>query len=85
LISRNGHSFNSFADLRQSIGSELPHEGQTVLDGEIVCLDKRGRPQFRDLLHHRAEPYYFAFDLLMSNGKGRPLFGTEDNTRGRFL
>jgi bifunctional non-homologous end joining protein LigD len=35
LISRNGHSFNSFADLRQSIASELPHEGQTVLDGEM--------------------------------------------------
>jgi bifunctional non-homologous end joining protein LigD len=69
LISRNGHSFNSFADLRQSIPSELPHEGQTVLDGEIVCLDKRGRPQFRELLFHRAEPYFCAFDLLMDNGK----------------
>ena len=69
LISRNGHSFNSFADLRQSIPSELPHEGQTVLDGEIVCLDKRGRPQFRELLFHRAEPYFCAFDLLMDNGR----------------
>src|ERR1700693_119711 len=69
LISRNGHSFNSFTDLRQSIASELPHDGQTVLDGEIVCLDKRGKPQFRDLLFHRAEPYFCAFDLLMSDGK----------------
>jgi bifunctional non-homologous end joining protein LigD len=69
LISRNGHSFNSFATLRQSISSELPHEGQTVLDGEIVCLDKRGRPQFRELLFHRAEPYFCAFDLLMDNGR----------------
>jgi ATP-dependent DNA ligase len=69
LISRNGHSFNSFADLRQSIPSELPHDGQTVLDGEIVCLDKRGRPQFRELLFHRAEPYFCAFDLLMDNGR----------------
>jgi bifunctional non-homologous end joining protein LigD len=63
LISRNGHSFNSFADLRLSIASELPHDGQTVLDGEIVCLDKRGRPQFRDLLFYRAEPFFCAFDL----------------------
>jgi bifunctional non-homologous end joining protein LigD len=69
LISRNGHSFNSFSELRQSIASELPHDGQTVLDGEIVCLDKRGKPQFRDLLFHRAEPYFCAFDLLMDNGK----------------
>src|SRR4029077_18115527 len=29
LISRNGHSFNSFAALRQSIPAELPNEGQT--------------------------------------------------------
>ena len=36
--------------------------------GEIVCLDKRGRPQFNDLLFHRGEPCFFAFDLLMSDG-----------------
>ena len=40
-----------------------------MLDGEIVCLDKRGRPQFRDLLFHRAEPCFYAFDLLMCDGK----------------
>ena len=40
-----------------------------MLDGEIVCLDKRGRPQFRDLLFHRGEPCFFAFDLLMADGK----------------
>jgi ATP-dependent DNA ligase len=40
-----------------------------VLDGEIVCLDKRGRPQFRDLLFHRGEPCFYAFDLLMCGGK----------------
>jgi len=40
-----------------------------VLDGEIVCLDKRRRPQFRDLLFHRGEPCFFAFDLLMADGK----------------
>jgi ATP-dependent DNA ligase len=45
-----------------------PHQGDGTL-GEIVCLDKRGKPQFRDLLFHRGEPCFFAFDLLMSNGK----------------
>jgi bifunctional non-homologous end joining protein LigD len=44
-----------------------PGDGKTVLDGEIVCLDKRGRPQFNDLLFHRGEPCFFAFDLLMSD------------------
>jgi len=34
-----------------------------------VRLDKFGRPQFRDLLSHRAEPCFLAFDLLMHDGK----------------
>ena len=44
LISRNGHPFNSFDTLRKAMTA--PYAGKTVLDGEIVCLDKRGRPQF---------------------------------------
>jgi ATP-dependent DNA ligase len=35
-----------------------------VLDGEIVCLDQHGKPQFRDLLFRRAEPFLYAFDIL---------------------
>ena len=67
LISRNGHPFNSFDSLRKAITA--PGSGKTVLDGEIVCLDKRGRPRFNDLLFHRGEPCFFAFDLLMSDGR----------------
>jgi bifunctional non-homologous end joining protein LigD len=67
LISRNGHPFNSFRDLRRVMTS--PYQGKTVLDGEIVCLDKRGKPHFNDLLFHRGEPCFFAFDLLMADGK----------------
>jgi bifunctional non-homologous end joining protein LigD len=67
LISRNGHPFNSFVDLRKAMTA--PGDGKTVLDEEIVCLDRRGRPQFNDLLFHRGEPCFFAFDLLMSDGK----------------
>jgi bifunctional non-homologous end joining protein LigD len=67
LVSRNGHPFNSFSDLSKEIRLSL--SGKTVIDGEIVCLDKRGRPQFRDLLFHRVAPCFFAFDLPMSNGK----------------
>ena len=67
LISRNGNSFKSFEPLRKEL--KLPYQGKTVLDGEIVCLDRRGKPQFRDLLFHRGQPYFFAFDLLMSDGK----------------
>jgi bifunctional non-homologous end joining protein LigD len=67
LISRNGHPFNSFDSLRRAMTAS--GDGKTVLDGEIVCLDKRGRPQFNDLLFHRGEPCFFAFDLLMSDGR----------------
>jgi bifunctional non-homologous end joining protein LigD len=42
LIARNGNPSNSFADLCK--GLTLPLGGKTVLDGEIVCLDKRGGP-----------------------------------------
>jgi bifunctional non-homologous end joining protein LigD len=67
LISRNGNAFSTFKNLQKALTS--PYRGKTIIDGEIVCLDKRGRPQFRDLLFHRAEPYFFAFDLLMADGK----------------
>ena len=67
LISRNGHPFNSFDTLRKAMTA--PGEAKTVLDGEIVCLDRRGRPQFNDLLFHLGEPCFFAFDLLMSDGR----------------
>src|ERR1700732_1235021 len=79
LISRNGHPFNSFDSLRKAMTA--PGAGKTVLDGEIVCLDKSGRPQFNDLLFHRGEPCFFAFDLLMSDG--RDLHGEIDRPQAR--
>jgi len=43
LISRNGHPFNSFSELSKSLTHSA---GKTVLDGEIVCLDKQGLGTF---------------------------------------
>ena len=34
-----------------------------VLDGEIVCLDDRGRPQFNEMLFTRGDSAFFAFDV----------------------
>lgn len=68
LVSRNQHSFTSFSNLSEEIARVLPIES-AILDGEIVCVDDRGRSQFRDLLRRRAEPCFFAFDLLYSNGQ----------------
>jgi bifunctional non-homologous end joining protein LigD len=68
LVSRNGHSFASFSELASSIARSL-ESTSAVFDGEIVCVDSKGRPQFKDLLFRRGEPRFFAFDLLYLNGK----------------
>jgi len=69
LISRNGHPFASFSDLADSMRDSLLGSDTMVLDGEIVCLDRKGHPKFNDLLFRRGRPCFFAFDLLYSGGK----------------
>jgi len=69
LISRNGNRFGSFTDLEKLVSTGLP-DTRAVIDGEICSLDKRGRPQFNNLLFHRGNyPCFLAFDLLMRDGK----------------
>ena len=69
LLSRNGHPFASFSALAESISDSLPNV-TAVIDGEICSLDRRGRPQFKNLLFHRGNPpCFFAFDLLTCDGK----------------
>ena len=63
LLSRNGNLFKSFSGLCEGLGRDLKGR-RCVLDGEIVCLDPQGKPQFRDLLFRRAEPVFYAFDIL---------------------
>jgi ATP-dependent DNA ligase len=44
----------------------------TLLDGEIVAVDKDGRSSFNLLQHHRSQAsaiHYYAFDLLIYRGK----------------
>ena len=33
-----------------------------------MCVDSSGRPQFEDLLFHRGDPCFFAFELPIRNG-----------------
>jgi bifunctional non-homologous end joining protein LigD len=68
LLSRNGHPFASFSALGESISDSLPNV-RAVIDGEICSLDRRGRPQFKNLMFHRGNPCFFAFDLLTCDGK----------------
>jgi len=68
LLSRRGNQYKSFGELSAWIARHLEVEN-AVLDGEICCLDSEGRSQFNDLLYRRADPYFFAFDLLWLNGR----------------
>src|SRR6266566_4132130 len=69
LLSRNGHRFASFSALAESISDSLP-KATAVIDGEICSLDRRGRPQFKNLVFRRGNPpCFFAFDLLTCDGK----------------
>jgi bifunctional non-homologous end joining protein LigD len=46
---------------------------QAVIDGEIVAVDKQGRPSFQALKHRGSHPdhtiVFYAFDLLHLNGE----------------
>jgi bifunctional non-homologous end joining protein LigD len=70
LVLRNGHEFSSFGSLASSL-AQIPHDGGVIPDGEIACVDAKGRPRFNDLLFRRKEPRLFAFDLLHLNGNRR--------------
>jgi bifunctional non-homologous end joining protein LigD len=86
LVSRNGNTFKSFPGLCQQLSRDLKGR-RCVLDGEIVCLDSQGKPQFRDLLFRRAEPVFYAFDLLWDehawsdDEEERHRFGNGEDTR----
>ncbi len=77
ITDRNGREITPvFPELAQ-IGVQGKHNG-TVLDGEIVCLDKEGRPSFPLLQERLAHPQtrsrdcqanYIVFDVLYVNGK----------------
>jgi bifunctional non-homologous end joining protein LigD len=67
LTSRNGNRFASFAELAKQIAAQLPPD--TILDGEIVAVDRKGKPRFNDLLFRRRPPCFFAFDLLTCEGR----------------
>jgi bifunctional non-homologous end joining protein LigD len=67
LVSRKNVEYKRYTDLARHITSALAgHEA--VLDGEIVCLDAEGRPQFYDLLYCRGSVCFAVFDVLWLDG-----------------
>jgi bifunctional non-homologous end joining protein LigD len=70
LISRNQHVYKSFQPLSANLADIISPICKTaVLDGEIVCLDSNGCPQFDQLFYRRGEPYFYAFDVPYLDGR----------------
>jgi bifunctional non-homologous end joining protein LigD len=62
MLSKNGNRMKRFERLLNALPPGF------VFDGEIVALDRDGRPRFNDLLFGRREPSYVAFDVLFVDG-----------------
>jgi bifunctional non-homologous end joining protein LigD len=68
LVSRKGHIYKRFDTLNAEIAACL-RVRSAILDGEIVCLDKRGKSQFYTLMFRRGPARFYAFDLIELNGR----------------
>jgi bifunctional non-homologous end joining protein LigD len=66
LISRNLKNLR-FDPLKKALAKLRVQSA--IIDGEIVTLDKNGVSQFYQLLSGKAEPIFYAFDLLWIDGK----------------
>jgi DNA ligase D-like protein (predicted ligase) len=66
LFSRNGKDFTArFPSVTRALDT-LPDE--TLIDGEIVAVDERGRPSFSGLQNFDRAPAFYAFDLPIVSG-----------------
>jgi bifunctional non-homologous end joining protein LigD len=70
LRSRNDKDFHRRYPAIVTALAAMPDE--TVIDGEVVALDRSGRPSFNALQNHGSGPatlVYYAFDLLVLSGQ----------------
>jgi bifunctional non-homologous end joining protein LigD len=73
IRSRRDFRFGRFGELCTRIAGVLG-EREVILDGEVVALDRKGKPVFRDLLRGQGFLAFAAFDLLWLDGRDlRPL------------
>lgn len=70
LYSRNGLMFSNFPLINKELSK---WEDDFILDGELVVLDKEGKPSFEKLQQYKDDPshplVYYVFDLLEWNDK----------------
>jgi bifunctional non-homologous end joining protein LigD len=75
IRSRRDFRFDRFGELCTRVAGVLGAR-EVILDGEIVALDRKGKPVFRDLLCGQGFLAFAAFDLLWLDGEDlrpRPL------------
>jgi bifunctional non-homologous end joining protein LigD len=58
FVSRKQHTYKGFGPLYAAVHSCLQREA--VIDGEVVCLDAEGSPEFYMLLWRRGQPVFYA-------------------------
>ena len=68
IRSRHGIPLRRFDDLWSRL-SEVLQGREAILDGEIVALDRKGKPVFDSLLRGQGFIAFAAFDLLWLDGK----------------
>lgn len=68
LFSRNGYEFKKWPALAAAIAKSIDCRS-AVIDGEIACLARNGRPDFYSLMFRRKAPHFCAFDVLEIDGK----------------
>ena len=68
IRSRRDIAFDRFAELRDILRDQLDAR-DAILDGEIVALDRNGRPSFRELMRRSSCVAYAVFDVLWLNGR----------------
>ncbi len=75
IRSRRNLQFDRFDDLCSRVAGVLGSR-DAILDGEVVALNRQGKPVFRDLLRGQGFIAFAAFDLLWLDGtdlRQRPL------------
>jgi bifunctional non-homologous end joining protein LigD len=67
IRSRRDFRFDRFTELCERIAEVLCRR-DVILDGEVVALNRQGKPVFRDLLRGQGFIAFAAFDLLWLEG-----------------
>jgi bifunctional non-homologous end joining protein LigD len=68
LVSMCHSRLKGFNSVSSAILASL-HARECILDGELVSMDENGTINFADLAQRKGRLCYFAFDLLLLNGR----------------